>query len=214
MAEMTLGQYVDDLFGGEDELLRTMRVEAEQQGLPLIQVPLDLGRLLRLLIAQASVTSILEIGTLFGYSAVLMARALPPEAKLLTLEVNPVHAELARKNVARAGVNSKVEIREGPALETLAALRGETFDLIFIDANKDQYPDYLREALGLTHPGSLIVADNVWRRGEVVDPAASDAGNQGIARFNREIATHPRLLSTIIPTRDCSDATSVSLVRG
>lgn len=212
MPDMTLRQYGDELFGGEDPLLREIREEAADLGLPTIQVPLEVGRLLAVLIAQAGARRALEIGTLFGYSAILMARALPPGGTILTLEVDPRHAELARRNFRRADVLDKVELYEGPALETLASLQGQTFDLVFIDANKDGYPEYLQQALNLTRAGSLIVADNVWRQGGAADPRG-DEGNRAIARFNREVAQNPRLVSTIVPTRDCSDATSISVVR-
>lgn len=214
MAEPSLRAYIEDLMGGEDVLLRTIREEASEQGLPTIQVPLELGRLLALFIRQQHSQRILEIGTLFGYSAIVMARALPRGGKVTTLEVNSLHASVARRNLEKAGVADRVHILEGPALTTLRGMEGREADLVFIDADKDAYPEYLGEALRLTHPGSLIVADNVWRQGGAAHPSADDPGNAAIARFNRAIFADSRLFSAIIPTRDGSDAASVSLVLG
>lgn len=213
MSDYSLSAYADELLGGEDELLRAIREEAVHAGIPSIQAPMEVGRLLQLLIVQSGARRALEIGTLFGYSAILMARALPANGSLITLEVNPTHAAVAQRNIRRANVADKVEIRVGLATETLAALAGLTFDLVFIDADKPSYPDYLRAALTLTAPGSFIVGDNVWRAGSVAHPEADDAGSAGIARFNQDLASNPSLLTIIVPTRGGADATSVSLVR-
>jgi predicted O-methyltransferase YrrM len=140
-----------------------------------------------------------------------MARALPEDGKLVTLEASAKHASLARANFERAGVASKVEVREGEALQVLPALPAEPFDVVFIDADKASYPQYLDWALKLSHPGSLIVADNVWRDGRVVRPGDPDA--DGAARYNRQIASDPRLLSVIVPRLNPTDAFSLSVVR-
>lgn len=211
MADESVDQYANSLFGGEDALLRAMREEAEREGLPAIQVPSELGRILTLLILATGAKRVLEIGTLFGYSAVLIGRALPEDGHLTTLEVNPKHAALASRNLEKAGLSNRVTIREGDAHASLAELRGETFDFVFIDADKDSYPEYLQAALELTVPGSVIIADNVWRHGSVVDP--QDGAAEGAARFNRDLAAESRLYSTIISTRDGGDAASVSVVK-
>lgn len=213
MNETGLRDYADELFGGEDVLLQQMREEAESEGIPTIQVPVELGRLLTLFILQTGAERVLEIGTLFGYSATLMARALPPHGRITSLEVNPKHAAIARQNFERAGVADKVQILEGPGLESLSKLQGQEFDMVFIDADKQSYAEYLQWAVRLTHPRSLIVADNVWRGGSVTNPEADDAASQGIARFNAELVRNENLFSTIIPTRECMDAASVSIVR-
>src|SRR5205823_3637063 len=146
---------------------------------------------------------ILEIGTLGGYSGSWLAQALSPGGKLLTLEVNPRHAEVARHTFERTGVADRVSIRVGPALETLPLLRSEApFDLIFIDADKDNYPAYLGWAIDLARPGALIVADNALQGGRVLDGPSTDPGVAGIQEFNRRAAEHPRLSALILPMRD------------
>jgi predicted O-methyltransferase YrrM len=169
------------------------------------------GQLLQVLLAASDAKKVLEIGTLFGYSAVLMGRALPADARLLCLEVSSKHAEIARQNVQRAGLAELIEIREGNAVELLPALAPQSFDFVFIDADKPGYPEYLEWALTLTHPGSLIVADNVWRRGEVV--TGDDENARAMDEFNRSVAENPRLTSVIVPRPDGTDALSISVVK-
>jgi caffeoyl-CoA O-methyltransferase len=211
MNSPTLLQYVENLFGGEDPLLASMRQEAEAQDIPTIQVPFALGRTLQTLVLASGARRALEIGTLFGYSGILIARALPDDGKLITLEASAKHAAVARANFQRAGVDRKIELHEGPALELLPTLPAEPFDLVFIDADKVSYPQYLDWALKLTHPGSLIVADNVWRDGQVAQPSNPDA--DGAARFNKQMASDPRLMSVILPRLNPTDAFSLSVVR-
>src|SRR5690606_31391547 len=144
---------------------------------------------------------ILEIGTLGGYSTIWLARALPAGGRLVTLEANPRHAEVARTNIARAGLSEVVEVRLGPAVESLGQLVAEghrPFDFIFIDADKVSYPDYFTWALRLSRPGTLIVADNVVRRGAVTDPESDDVNVQGIHRFNELVAAEPRVSTTVL----------------
>lgn len=212
MQETTLSSYVRTLYGDEDDVLRTMRAEAEEQGLPAIQVPFELGRLLQVLVMQSRAQRILEIGTLFGYSTVLLARALQSGGRITTLEVASKHADLARANFRRAGVDDRVEVVLGPAIDSLQRLEEHEFDFVFIDADKASYPAYLEQALRLTHTGATIVADNVWRDGGVLSPAAGNADNEGLAQFNRDVASNPKLLTAVIPTRDGRDGTSVSVV--
>jgi predicted O-methyltransferase YrrM len=210
--ETTLSGYVRTLYGDEDDILRDMRAEAEEQGLPAIQVPFELGRLLQVLVMQSRAQRILEIGTLFGYSTVLLARSLQPGGRITTLEVAPKHADLAAANFKRAGVHERVEILVGAAIDSLRKLEGHAFDFVFIDADKASYPAYLGHALRLTHPGATIVADNVWRDGAVLSPTAGNADNEGLAKFNRDVASNSHLLTAVIPTRDGRDGTSVSVV--
>lgn len=210
MQQPSLTEYVQDLLG-EDPLLRQIRDEAATQGLPAIYVPLGLGRLLQILVSACRAESVLEIGTLFGYSAILMARALAADGHLVTLEADEIHARAAGRNIQRAGVEDRVEIRQGRAIDLLPDLSTRQFDLIFIDADKQSYPQYLEWALRLTHRGSIIVADNVWRQGGVVHPDG-DGGNEAVATFNRAVASNPSLVTTIVPRLDGGDAASISVV--
>lgn len=206
-----LREYVENLFGGEDPLLRTMREEAEAQGIPSIQVPFGLGRMLEILVAVTGAKRILEMGTLFGYSGTLMARALGEGGKLVTIEASARHARVARQNFERAGVSERVELLEGPALDILPTLGAEPFDLVFIDADKASYPRYLEWAIKLSHSGTVIVADNLWRGADVLSP--SDPDSEGAARYNRDLAGNDRLLSIIVPRLDPSDAFGITVVR-
>ena len=157
-----------------------------------------------MILAQAiGARSILEMGSLGGYSTIWLARALPADGRLITLEVDPKHAEVARANIAHAGLADKVEIRLGKALETLPELAAEglaPFDLIFIDADKGNYPGYLEWAVKLSRPGTLIIGDNVVRDGKVIDADDPDPNIQGVRRMNEIIAADPRLTATAIQT--------------
>lgn len=210
MAGRSLDQYADTLLGEDDQLLRGMQEEAKRRNLPMIQVPSDLGRLLALLVRATGARRVLEIGTLFGYSGVVMARALPDGGSLVTLEANPKHAAAAAENFKHAGVADRVRIVEGDARRSLSSLAGEMFDLIFIDADKVSYPAYVEAALEMSHPGTVIVADNVWRDGSVTEPDSDDL--RGLGEFNRRIARESRLHSTFVATREGSDAASLSVV--
>lgn len=197
-----IGEYISNLFAPEDAVLVALREEADRSGLPPIAISADAGRLLQFLIATAGVRRVLEVGTLGGYSAIWMARALPPGGSLVTLEREPRHAAFARRQLERAGLAGRVEVREGEALDLLAALDGERFDLVFLDADKAPLPTYLDWALRLLGPGGLVVADNALRGGRVLDPEATDPDTSGVREFNRRMATDPRLTSILVPTHD------------
>jgi predicted O-methyltransferase YrrM len=207
-----LAEYIRGLFVQEDPDVVKMREEALREGIPGIQVPWELGRLLQLLILAKKATKVLEIGSLFGYSSIVMARALPEGGEITTLEVNPKHAQAARRNIERAGMTERVRVLEGPALDTLRSLAGETFNVVFIDADKQTYPQYLESSLALVAPGSFIVADNVWRGGSVTTTNRATPEDLGVARFAQALAANDRLVTTIIPRLDFSDAASVSAV--
>jgi predicted O-methyltransferase YrrM len=158
----------------------------------------------------------LEIGTLGGYSTIWLARALPAGGRLITLEYNPKHAEVAYTNIERVGLADRVEIRVGQAVDTLAEIAAEgrgPFDLIFIDADKPSNPDYLAHALALSRPGTLIIADNVVRDGAVIDADSADASVQGIRRFNELVAAEPRLSATAIQTVGSKGYDGFALIR-
>ena len=212
-------RYITDLLVQPDASLNAaVRANAEAE-LPPNDVSAGQGKLLMLLARVQGARRILEIGTLGGYSTIWLARALPAGGRLITLEADPKYVEVARANVARAGLADLVELRLGRALDTLPRLAAERegpFDLIFIDADKRSNPDYLELALALSRPGSLIVADNVVRNGAVVDAATSDPAVQGVRRFNELLATSPRVSATALQTVGSKgyDGFAIALVTG
>jgi len=172
-------------------------------GLPAIDVSPAQGKLLYLLAKSCAATRILEVGTLGGYSTIWLARALPASGRLVTLEIDPRHAEVARRNLDQAGVADRVEVRVGPALDSLAVLAMEqsgAFDLLFIDADKEHNADYVDAAIGLARPGALIVVDNVVRNGGVIDSRSTDSKILGTRRLFDMLADEPRLEATAIQT--------------
>jgi predicted O-methyltransferase YrrM len=207
--------YVEKLYGRSDPALDACLQSEHDSGMRIINVSPNQGKLIHLIARMCGARRILEIGTLAGYSSIWMARALPADGKLISLEFVPLHAEVARRNIERAGLASKVEIRVGPAADTLRTMAGEApFDLVFIDANKSGYPEYLELVLGLSHPGTVILADNLIREGDVLADRSDDTDTAAIMVFNRLIAEHPRLDSTILPMyRDKLDGMSISVVR-
>jgi len=192
-------RYITDLFVPSDPALDAALEASAEAGLPAINVSPNQGKLLFLMAKMKGVRSILEIGTLGGYSTIWLARALPAGGRLVTLEVNAEYAAVARRSFARAGLADVIELQLGPALDTLPKLAGP-FDMIFIDADKQSYPDYLPWAVKLSRPGSLIVADNVVRSGAVIDANSADPAIQGMRRFNAALAAEPRLIATAIQT--------------
>jgi caffeoyl-CoA O-methyltransferase len=194
--------YVEDLFTPSDEILEAALRDSRRAGLPEINVSPNQGRLLQLLTEIAGARRILEIGTLGGYSAIHFARALPDDGALISLEIDEHHAGVARNNVERAGLSEKVEIRVGDAHDLLASLIEDEegpFDVIFIDADKESYPEYLDASLRLVRSGSLILGDNTIRGGTVLDP--KDATAQATREFNERIARDPSLFSIALPYR-------------
>jgi predicted O-methyltransferase YrrM len=181
--------------------LRGALEAAEAAGLPAIQVSPPQGMLLALLVRAIGARNVLEFGTLGGYSTILMARELPAGGRLVTLEANPDYAEVARGSIERAGLADVVELRVGPALESLVEMDGEgPFDLVFIDADKINTPNYCAWALDHTRPGALIVADNVVRDGTLADASSPDATIQAQRRFHEMLAGDARISATTIQT--------------
>lgn len=196
---------VDEYFRGlvirEDSTLQAAVKASAAAGLPAIEVSSAQGKLLHILARSIGARHILEIGTLGGYSTIWLARALPEDGRVLTLEMNPKHAEIALRNFARAGVADKIELRLGTALETLPQLAAEgrgPFDLIFIDANKSNMPEYFEWSLKLARVGSIIFADNVVRSGGVLDADSDDANIQGVRRFIEMLGREKRVTSTVM----------------
>ncbi|MEV0279022.1 O-methyltransferase [Streptomyces sp. NPDC050610] len=196
-------RYFSELLAPDDDALTAALRDSDAAGLPRIAVAPNQGKLLQLLAQLRGARRILEFGTLGGYSSIWMGRALPAGGRLDTLEFSPAHAEVARANIARAGLADRVKVHVGPALETLPRLAAEDtapYDLVFIDADKQNNPHYLEWALKLSRPGTLIIGDNVVRSGAVIDPAQTDAGIQGIRTFLDMLAEHPRVNATAFQT--------------
>lgn len=201
MSEQTwrdVDRYIEQVVGASDAALESALSYSAEQGLPAISVSPAQGKLLHLLARSIGARRILEVGTLGGYSTIWLARALPPGGRLVTLELSEHHAAVASENLARAGVADAVEVIVGPAAETLRSLEGGV-DFVFIDADKPSNRLYVEAALRLTHPGSLIVVDNVVRRGAVLD-ADGDENVQGVRRLNELLAAEPRLSATTVQT--------------
>jgi len=193
----TIDIYIDGLFASEDDVLLRARQRAREAGLPEIEVSAGQRRFLYLMASLVAPKRILEIGTLGGYSAIWLARALPAEGALVSLELEEARAPVARQSLADAGLAAECHVLSGPALESLAGLSAG-FDVIFLDANKDQYPEYLEECARLLRPGGLLLADNVIRGGLVLDPPEDDVNARGAALFNTRLAAHPAFEAIVL----------------
>lgn len=212
-----IDRYVEDLLTPEEPTLAQNVADANLAGIPEIQISRNQGKFLYLVAKMSGARRILEIGTLAGYSTTWLARALPPEGTLVTLEFQPKHAEVARRNLERSGVGDKVQVIAGPANESLRKLIEEgsgPFDLIFIDADKSGYPEYLKLCLQLSRPGTVILADNVIRNGNVMEENPPDPYDRGAREYNQALAENPRLESVIVPViRLRIDGLAISIVR-
>jgi predicted O-methyltransferase YrrM len=207
--------YIEELFASQDESLEAAVRESQRAGLPEIQVSPNEGKLLQLLAEVVGARRVLEIGTLGGYSAINLARGMTEDGALISLEIDERHAEVARQNVEHAGLGEMVEIRGGDARELLAELveeNEEPFDLVFIDADKQSYPEYLEWAIRLSRPGSLILGDNTIWGGSVMDP--QDNSTRAIREFNEKLAKDPRLSAIVLPLiRERVDGLAIARVR-
>jgi caffeoyl-CoA O-methyltransferase len=207
--------YVEGLFVPPDPALENALRRSREAGLPEINVSATEGKLLRMLAEMVGARRILEIGTLGGYSAIHLARALPENGALISLELDERHAAVARENVAEAGLESKVEVRVGDARESLVGIdeNGEgPFDVVFLDADKGGYPEYLEWAIRLSRPGSLILGDNAIRGGEVLDPESQSS--RAIREFNEKLARDERLSALVLPLiREGIDGLAIARVR-
>jgi predicted O-methyltransferase YrrM len=212
-------EYFSSNLGTDDPVLEAALARSREAGLPSIQVSPNQGRLLWLLARAIGARTVLEVGTLGGYSAIWLGRALPSVGRLITLELDPRHAEVARANLAEAELSRLVEVRVGDAVASMRALHAQgatPFDLIFIDANRAALDTYLELAVRLSHPGTLVIADNVVRRGAVADPASRDPEVQGIHRFTDLLGRLPNLRATVVQTVGVKgyDGFAVALVIG
>jgi predicted O-methyltransferase YrrM len=194
-------EYIASLFVPADAALDGALAASSAADLPAIAVSVPQGKFLHILTRIRGARRILEIGTLGGYSTIWLARALPPDGRLLSLEFDPKHASVARDNLAAAGLSDRVEVRVGRALDTLPSLpANEPFDLVFIDADKPSTPDYVKWALKLTRPGSVIVVDNVVRSGDVLDASGTNESAEGMRQAMAVLAAEPRVTATVIQT--------------
>jgi predicted O-methyltransferase YrrM len=209
--------YIEALFIGPDEVLTRNQERADAAGLPRINVSATQGKLLYLIAKMARARRVLEIGTLGGYSTTWLARALPAGGTVVTLEINSKHADIARQNLSGLTPAVHVDLRVGDAMECLQEMisaHEEPFDVVFIDADKLRYVDYLRLSLELSHPGTVILADNLIRHGLVLDEGTQDESARGARAYNEAIAANPRLESVVLPIiREKVDGLSISLVK-
>lgn len=209
--------YIADLFIPPDPILERALKVSDEVGLPGYNVSPVQGKFLQILAQVQGAKNILEIGTLGGYSTIWLARALPPaKGHLLSLEINPKHAKIARDNIRRAGLSSMVKVRVGAALDTLPKLvseRSKPFDFIFIDADKENIADYFSWSLKLSRPGSLIIIDNVIRQGEILDARSDNSSVQGVLKLNKLLATDPKVNAITIQMVGCKGYDGLTIVR-
>ncbi len=194
-------QYITELFAAEDPILSNIRARHESEKLPAINVSPEEGKLLHLLLLLIQAKTVLEIGSLGGYSGVWLARALPADGRLVTIERDPKHARIAREAFAAAGLQDRIELLEGPALEVLPTLK-PGFDAVFIDADKEPLPHYFAWGMKLLRRGGLLLSDNAFFHGAAVDPNDQSPNAEGVRKFNELASRDPRLVATIIPVRD------------
>lgn len=196
-------KYIENLLIPQDEALLKAEESLVSENIPQISVSPNQGKFLQIMAFSCNAKRILEVGTLAGFSTIWMARALPADGKLITIEFEPHHAEVAKKNINHAGLESKVEIISGKALEILEKMiagNTEPFDMIFIDADKPPYTEYFQQALKLSHPGTIIIADNVIRNGDILHENSSDEKVLGVQRFNKFLSECKEVNATIIQT--------------
>lgn len=199
----TVDTYISELFALEDKVLTEVIKSLADENLPQHSISPSQGKFLQVMARICNAKKILELGTLGGYSTIWLARSLPVDGKVITIEVDPAHAEVAAKNISNAGLSDKVDIRIGRGLDLLPQIINDNegpFDLIFIDADKPPYTEYFQYALQLSRPGTLIIADNVIREGKVLDLDSADEKVKGVQRFNKMLSGNSQITATIIQT--------------
>jgi predicted O-methyltransferase YrrM len=204
-----LYSYIIDTFVEEDDILKQIVLDTEAKNIPLIQISPDNGKFLYLLIKMIRAKRVLEIGALAGYSTIWMARALPGDGKITTLEISEKHAEEASSNYKIAGLEGKIELMFGSAMDLLDKLQNEKFDLAFIDADKENSSNYFDKVIGCMNPGGIIACDNTLKHGKVVEENPDD-GTKGILNYNKKVASDPRVESLLV---SISDGLTISLVK-
>lgn len=211
----SVDNYINQLLVPHDDALVAAERSIVESGIPQISVSANQGKFLQVLAKLSGAKKILEVGTLGGYSTIWMARALPPGGKLVTLEIEPKHAEVARKNFERAGLSNVIDIRVGKAIDIMPTLKNSgdaPFDMIFIDADKPPYTEYFQWALKLSKPGTLIVADNVIRGGKVLDAKTDDEMVRGVQRFNAFLGQTTGVTATIIQNVGAKEHDGMALI--
>lgn len=196
-------EYISDLVASEDSVLRETIQSLDDAAMPQISVTPTQGKFLQLMLLMCKAKRVLELGTLGAYSTIWMARAIPADGKVITVEFDPHHANIASQNIAKAGLSEKIDLRVGKAMDVLKELIGnkeEAFDFVFIDADKPPYAEYFELALQLSHPGTVIICDNVIREGKVLDENHADERVRGVQRFNQMLANNPKVTATIMQT--------------
>ncbi|MDP4262154.1 MAG: O-methyltransferase [Bacteroidota bacterium] len=211
--------YISNMFAPDDATLAATLRSLRAEGLPQHSVSANQGKFLQLMAILCNAKKILELGTLGGYSTIWLARALPADGKLISVEINNHYAEVAQRNINDAGLSGKVEIRVGDALEILPKMihdKEGPFDLVFVDADKPPYAEYFSFALSLARPGTLLVFDNVIREGKILDPATTDEKVKGVQRFNKILSDNPHVTSTILPIVGIKeyDGMALAIVKG
>jgi caffeoyl-CoA O-methyltransferase len=204
-----LYSYIINTFVEEDDILKQIVVDTEAKNIPLIQISPDNGKFLYLLIKMIRAKRVLEIGALAGYSTIWMARALPEDGRITTLEISEKHAEEASSNYKKAGLEGKIELMFGSALDSLDKLQSEKFDLVFIDADKENSSNYFDKVIGCMNKGGIIACDNTLKHGRVVDEDPDDS-TKGILKYNQKVAVDPRVESLLV---SISDGLTISLVK-
>jgi predicted O-methyltransferase YrrM len=199
--EQGLQRYVEELFAVEDAVLAQVRARHTEAGLPIIHISPDEGKLLHVLLRAVGARTVLEIGSLAGYSGIWLARALPPDGRLTTIEKDPRHAALARSAYADAGLTGQVRLLEGDARRVLPTLT-TGFDAVFVDADKEPLAEYFEWSVRLLRSGGLLLCDNAFFHGAVIDRSDHSAAAEGVRAFNRLAATDPRVVSAVAPIRD------------
>lgn len=200
---LNVDNYISDLLATEDKALTDTLKSLDKEGLPPHSVSANQGKFLQVMMIACNAKRVLELGTLGGYSTIWLARALPENGKVITIEVDPHHGNVAQKNINNAGLSQKVDLRIGRALDILPKIIAENeapFDMIFIDADKPPYTEYFNYALQLSRPGTLIICDNVIREGKVLDSKSTDEKVQGVQRFNKMLSENKKVTATILQT--------------
>lgn len=210
----SVDNYINQLIAPHDDALTAAERSIIESGIPQISVSANQGKFLQVLAKLCGAKKILEVGTLGGYSTIWMARALPPGGKVVTLEIEPKHADVARMNFERAGLANVIDIRLGKAIDIMPTLKSSDapFDMIFIDADKPPYTEYFQWALKLSKPGTLIVADNVIRGGKVLDVKTDDEMVKGVQRFNKFLSQTPGVTATIIQNVGAKEHDGMALI--